>query len=61
MAPDGHAPLAPNVYDADPIPDAARAEIAREAAAGRAHPSQGMTVKAPDTLILLSSDHRNLL
>ncbi len=29
MAPDGHAPLAPNVYDADPIPDAARAEIDR--------------------------------
>ncbi|MBC2833969.1 DegT/DnrJ/EryC1/StrS family aminotransferase [Paragemmobacter straminiformis] len=29
MAPDGQASLAPNVYDADPIPDAARDEIDR--------------------------------
>lgn len=33
MAPDGHRP-APNVYDAEPIPEAARAEIERLLASG---------------------------
>ena len=49
MAPDGQT-LAPNVYDAEPIPDAARAEIDRLLSSGdlfRYTAAEGAPVRFP--------------
>jgi perosamine synthetase len=57
MAPDGQT-LAPNVYDADPIPDAARAEIDRLLASGDLF---RYTAPTDAPVALLETEFANLL